>query len=77
MLISFVTMVHAAVSFMGTSSEMLEGSWKKVDRLMFGDEGFNFGRYPADRPVNLYCCFAIYRKEWAVDCAALARVLSE
>lgn len=42
---------------------LLEGSWKKVDRLMFGDEGFNFGRYPEDRPANPYCGFALYRKE--------------
>ena len=39
-------------------------SWSRVGdrRLMFGDEGFNFGRYPEDRPSNPYCGFGIYRK---------------
>ena len=31
-------------------------------RLMFGDEGFNFGRYPKDKPSNKVLGFAFYTK---------------
>lgn len=48
---------------LNNNNNTLSSSWTKVgDRLLFGDEGFNFGRYPADRPSNPYCGFAIFKK---------------
>jgi hypothetical protein len=39
----------------------LEGKgWQRTQRLMFGDEGFNFGRYPVGKPSNKIVGFALY-----------------
>eukprot|EP00580_Thalassiosira_gravida_P000386 CAMPEP_0201617500 /NCGR_PEP_ID=MMETSP0492-20130828/36526_1 /ASSEMBLY_ACC=CAM_ASM_000837 /TAXON_ID=420259 /ORGANISM="Thalassiosira gravida, Strain GMp14c1" /LENGTH=313 /DNA_ID=CAMNT_0048085783 /DNA_START=64 /DNA_END=1005 /DNA_ORIENTATION=+ len=37
--------------------------WKKTESFMFGEEGFNFGRYPKGKPANKVLGFAMYRKE--------------
>lgn len=43
--------------------ERLEGKgWKRTERMMFGDEGFNFGRYPEGKPANKQLGFTLYRK---------------
>ena len=38
-------------------------NWKKVDRLMFGEEGFHYDRYPKNKPANKIVGFAMYEKE--------------
>ncbi|CAB9502468.1 Putative S-adenosyl-L-methionine-dependent methyltransferase [Seminavis robusta] len=38
-------------------------SWTKESRLMFGEEGFNFGRYPSDKPANKLMGFGLYQKK--------------
>lgn len=44
--------------------ERLEGQgWSKVSRRMFGEKGFNFGRYPKGKPANKILGFAMYQKE--------------
>lgn len=41
----------------------LEGQkWSKEQRLMFGEKGFNFGRYPQGKPANTQLGFAMYKK---------------
>mmetsp|Transcript_28464 Transcript_28464/g.59424 ORF Transcript_28464/g.59424 Transcript_28464/m.59424 type:complete len:328 (+) Transcript_28464:1-984(+) len=37
--------------------------WTKGPRLMFGEEGFNFGRYPDHKPANKMLGFAMYTKD--------------
>ena len=37
--------------------------WKNTETLMFGEEGFNFGRYPQGKPANKVLGFSMYRKE--------------
>jgi len=45
-------------------SEQLAGhGWKKDAHLMFGQEGFNFNRYPEGKPANKILGFAMYVKE--------------
>ena len=39
-------------------------NWKKVVRLMFGEEGFRFNRYPEGKPANKILGFAMYEKVW-------------
>lgn len=42
---------------------LLEGQgWKTESRKMFGEEGFQYGRYPLDKPANKIVGFATYRK---------------
>lgn len=36
--------------------------WTKEQRLMFGDDYFNFGRYPPNKPPNPFLGFSMYRK---------------
>ena len=43
--------------------QRLEGTgWRQHKRLMFGEEGFNFGRYPDGKPANKTLGFAMYQK---------------
>ena len=41
-------------------------NWKKVDRLMFGEEGFHYDRYPKNKLANQIVGFAMYEKEWSI-----------
>lgn len=47
-----------------TIDESLEKhEWNKEERLMFGDDGFNFDRYPIGKPANKTVGFAMYKKK--------------
>lgn len=36
--------------------------WTKESQIMFGDEAFNYGRYPKGMKPNIMFGFAIYKK---------------
>jgi methyltransferase (TIGR00027 family) len=40
-----------------------KGEWIKQQKLMFGEDGFNFDRYPANKPANPQLGFAMYSKK--------------
>jgi O-methyltransferase involved in polyketide biosynthesis len=39
-----------------------ENGWVREERLMFGDDGFNFGKYPPNQEPNETYGFSFYRK---------------
>ena len=41
---------------------MKELGWEREQRLFFGDEGFNYGRYPQDKEPNTQFGFGFYVK---------------
>lgn len=45
-------------------SLLLQKDWTLATRLLFfGQENFNFGRYPSDKPANTVLGFAMFQKE--------------
>eukprot|EP00039_Didymoeca_costata_P002440 m.60239 g.60239 ORF g.60239 m.60239 type:complete len:318 (-) comp11305_c2_seq2:78-1031(-) len=40
-----------------------ENDWEKVDRVFFGDEKFNFGKYPASQDPSKKFGFSFYKKK--------------
>lgn len=46
-------------------SRLERQGWEKTERLMFGEEGFHFGRYPQGKPANKILGFAFYHKHSA------------
>ena len=65
LILNFSTnMPHTASPNIDEIDEMLGTSnWKKVTRLMFGEEGFHYNRYPEGKPANKILGFAMYQKE--------------
>ena len=62
MILNFSTNDTQGPSIDDIDTQLMADGWKHVRRLMFGDDGFNFGRYPDGRPSNEILGFSVYRK---------------
>lgn len=62
LILNFSTNVPGGPSIDEIDEWLQSKGWNKEERLMFGEKGFNFGRYPDDKPANKICGFAMYWK---------------